>query len=160
MSDILALQTLLEQAGAARDKALAAHRHALASVQAAQVQAGQLAAYRLEYADRFGKQFQQSGAIELLQCYQGFMSRLDDAVTQQGHVVTQAAARADDAKATLLAAELRAASVQKLIERRTAEVTLRSDRREQKATDEFAARVAWQRLAAGGGPDALGFGAA
>lgn len=157
MPDILALQTLLEQAGVARDKALTVHQRALAAVQAAQVQAGQLAAYRREYAERFGKQFQRTGAIELLQCYQGFMTRLDDAVTQQDHVVTQAAVRADDAKALLLAAELRAASVQKLIERRTAEAAVRHDRREQKATDEFAARAAWQRLAAG--PDAFGFGA-
>lgn len=159
MPDILALQTLLEQVGAARDKALAAHQRALATVQAAQVQAGQLAAYRSEYASRFGVRFQSSGAIELLQCYQGFMARLDDAVTQQGHVVTQAAARAEDAKAALLAAELRAASVQKLIERRTAEAAVRRDRGEQKATDEFAARAAWQRLAAAG-PDGLGFGTA
>lgn len=159
MPDILALQTLLEQAGAARDKALAAHQRALAMVQAAQVQAGQLTAYRQEYAERFGKPFQSSGAIELLKCYQGFMARLDDAVTQQGHAVTQAAARADDAKALLLAAELRAASVQKLIERRTAEAALRRDRSEQKATDEFAARAAWQRMASAA-TDGLGFGSA
>jgi flagellar FliJ protein len=159
MSDILALQTLSEHAGATRDKALAVHRHALAAHQSAQAQQDQLVDYRREYAQRFGSQFQRGGAIELLQCYQGFMARLDDAVAQQGRVVAQAEARAADAKSALLAAELRVASVHKLIERRTAEASARGERRDQKATDEFASRAAWQRLAAAGA-DGFGFGAA
>lgn len=158
MSDLHALHTVLEQAHAVRDKARLAHQQALAAVQNTRVQAEQLAGYRREYAERFTAQFRRNGAIELLQCYQNFMARLDDAVAQQAHVLAQAEARASQAQAALLAAELRAGSVQKLIERRQAEAAVRRDQREQKATDEFAARAAWQRLAAG--TDAFGFGAA
>ena len=41
--------------------------------------------------------------------------------------------------------EIRVASVRKLIERRQAEARLSADRREQKTTDEFASRAAWNR---------------
>ena len=43
--------------------------------------------------------------------------------------------------------ELRVASVRKLIERRLAELRLAADRRDQKQTDDFASRAAWNRLA-------------
>ncbi len=153
MSELQPLHTLLEQAGAERDRALAAHQRSLLAAQAAQAQSAQLAGYRRDYVSRFGGQFGRAGAIELLQCYQGFMARLDDAVAQQAQ-----AARQCEARAALLDAELRVASVRKLIERRVAEAGVARERREQKASDEFASRAAWQRLAAG--PDALGFGTA
>jgi flagellar FliJ protein len=47
--------------------------------------------------------------------------------------------------------ELRCASVRKLIERRTQEHRLFEERRDQKQTDEQAARAAWNRLGANGG---------
>lgn len=147
MSPLQPLNTLLEQTTVARDAALGAHRSALAAVSAAQAQAAQLAEYRHEYAQRFGTQFQRAGAIELLQCYQGFMVRLDQAVSQQQRLLAQAIERGEAAKALLLGAELRVASVRKLIERRVAEAVRTQDRNEQKATDELASRAAWQRLA-------------
>ena len=121
MSALQPLNTLLEQTTVARDAALGVHRNALNAVAAAQAQATQLAEYRQEYAQRFGTQFQRAGAIELLQCYQGFMVRLDEAVSQQQRLLAQAIERGETAKAALLSAELRVASVRKLIERRIAE---------------------------------------
>ena len=159
MADTQALDTLLEQATGARDSALDQHRRALSAADAARRQGEQLADYRKEYVRRFGTQPGRAGRVELLQCYHGFMGRLDDAVSQQAQVAAQAARRADDAKAALLAAELRVASVGKLIERRVAESQARRDRADQKASDEFASRASWQRMAAAGA-DGLGFGAA
>jgi flagellar FliJ protein len=147
MDPLQPLMSLLEQIRAERDTALAEHQRLLRAAQAAQAQAEQLVGYRREYAERFGTSFQRSGALELMQCYQGFMTRLDDAVNQQQRLAVQAAERAAAAQAELLAAEMRMASVNKLIERRRAEVLLALDRREQKATDEFASRMAWQRSA-------------
>ena len=49
------------------------------------------------------------------------------------------------AKLKLRDGEIRVASVRKLIERRQAEARLSADRREQKNTDEFASRAAWNR---------------
>jgi flagellar FliJ protein len=73
------------------------------------------------------------------------MDRLTQAVEQQQRVVVHAQAALDQAKLKLRDGEIRVASVRKLIERRQAEARLSSDRREQKATDEFAARAAWNR---------------
>ena len=145
MDTLQPLVSLLEQTRAERDQALAEHQRQQRAAQAAQAQAEQLAGYRSEYAQRFGTSFQRSGALELMQCYQGFMTRLDGAVEQQQRTVAHAAARADTAQAALLAVELRVASVEKLIERRRAELALVQQRREQKAGDEFAARMSWQR---------------
>jgi flagellar protein FliJ len=141
------LMSLLEQNRAERDTARAEHQRVLRAAQAAQAQAEQLVGYRREYAERFGTSFQRSGALELMQCYQGFMTRLDDAVNQQQRLAVQAGERVAAAHAELLAAEMRMASVNKLIERRRAEALLALDKREQKATDEFASRMASQRSA-------------
>ena len=156
MSALQPLNTLLEQATIERDAALGAHRKALSAVAAAQTQATQLAEYRQEYAQRFGTQFQRAGAIELLQCYQGFMVRLDEAVSQQQRLLALAVERGETAKAALLNTELRVASVRKLIERRIAEAVRTQDRSDQKATDELASRAAWLRLAGTAPGAALG----
>ena len=97
LADIQALDTLLEQATGARDSALDQHRRALSAADAARRQGEQLADYRKEYVRRFGTQPGRAGSVELLQCYHGFMARLDDAVSQQAQLATQAARRAEDA---------------------------------------------------------------
>ena len=74
---------------------------------------------------------------------------------RQQRIQDQAVARADAAKAALLEAELRVASVTKLIERRRADAALLQQQREQKATDEFASRMAWQRAMAAGAVQGL-----
>lgn len=145
MDPLQPLISLLEQNRAERDQALAEHQRLLRAVQAAQDQAEQLTCYRSEYAQRYGSAFQRSGTLELMQCYQGFMTRLDGAVDQQKRSVAQTEARASSAQTALLAAELRVASVEKLIERRRAEMAGAAQRRDQKASDELAARMAWQR---------------
>jgi flagellar FliJ protein len=148
MDALQPLLSLLEQTRAERDQTLAEHQRRRAELQSAEAQAAQLAGYRDDYARRFGSSFQRSGALELMQCYQGFMTRLDGAAAQQRRNTELARSAADAAQARLLAAELRVASVDKLIERRRAEAALAHERREQKAGDEFAARMAWQRGAA------------
>jgi flagellar FliJ protein len=148
MDPLQPLLSLLEQARAERDQALAEQQRRANALRSAEAQAAQLAGYRDEYARRFGNTFHRSGALELMQCYQGFMARLDDAAAQQRRNTELARSAADAAQAQLLAAELRVASVDKLVERRRAEATLAQQRREQKAGDEFASRMTWQRNAA------------
>ena len=137
-----ALNTLLEQAEAERNLALAALSQARARCEAARAQAEQLDAYRADYQRRWSAQFALGAALEIVRCYQSFSDRLQTAITQQAQAVTQAhaaQARADDA---LKAQELRVASVRKLIERREMALRQASERREQKADDETATRMA------------------
>ena len=148
MPDLQPLTVLLTQNIRQRDAAMAEHLRAHTASRAATTQADQLRTYRHEYEQRWRAQFSVEGQIGLVHCYHGFMQRLNQAVEHQAHIEAQAALHVKRALAAVSAAELRCASVRKLIERRTHEQRLAADRREQKQTDEFAARAAWNRRSA------------
>lgn len=141
------LLALLGQAERERDDAVAAARRVEAALNAALGQADQLVAYRLDYEARYREKFSRQASIDQFQTYQGFMGRLSLAVDQQQGVVAQAERRVETAREGVREQELRVASVRKLIERRLAELRLAADRRDQKQTDEFASRAAWNRIA-------------
>ncbi|MCK6421557.1 MAG: flagellar export protein FliJ [Aquabacterium sp.] len=140
MQSLATLQTLLQQAEAERDAAQALLAQLERARAQAEAQAEQLTQYREQYQQRWSAQFRRSGAIELLQCYQGFSGRLDQACSMQGQAADQALVRVDQARAELIAREQRVAAVRKLIERRQTEQHRRAERREQVASDEAAAR--------------------
>lgn len=140
MSSTQSLTTLLEHAEAERDAALTVLRNTEAAAAAAQGQLDQLQEYRTQYQQRWSAQFRTAGSIELLQCYQGFAQRLEQAIGQQGQVVAQAEQRAQQARAVVLEREQRVAAVRKLMERRQQEQNRVAERRDQRATDEAAQR--------------------
>lgn len=140
MSSSQSLTTLLDHAEAERDAALNALRNAEAGAAAAQAQLEQLQDYRTQYQQRWSAQFRQSGTIEVLQCYQGFGQRLEQAITQQSQIAAQAESRLQQARTLLLEREQRVAAVRKLIERRQQEQLRIAGRREQRSTDEAAQR--------------------
>lgn len=146
MSNLQALMTVLEHAERERDFAFTEQQRAQNALQGAQRQAEQLVSYRGEYQQRWSAQFQRAGSMEIVQCYQGFMGRLQFAVDQQHHHVALSTAALEAARDALRAHEMRVASIRKLIERRQQEQARAADRRDQKATDEQAARAAWRRL--------------
>jgi flagellar FliJ protein len=146
------LMALLGQAERERDDALSLARKAMDAQTAAQLQVDQLVAYRKEYEERFRTQFAQKSTVDILQCYQGFTLRLNQAIDQQRDVTAHATVRHDQARGVLREQEMRVASVRKLLERRLYELRLVADRRDQKQTDEFASRAAWNRLAAQASP--------
>ena len=152
MTDLHPLTVLLGQNERQRDTALAEHQRAQNTSAAAAAQAEQLLAYRRDYEQRWSAQFCREGKIELVRCYQSFMERLTQAVEQQSAVATHAAQQVERALTTLRATEMRCAAVRKLIERRLLEQRLAADRRDQKQSDEFAARAAWNQSGAGGQP--------
>ena len=77
-----------------------------------------------------------------------FMDRLGHAVGLQTGVVGDHASRVQDATRTLLDAELRLASLRKVLERRRADLLREQQRREQKQTDELASQRAAARAGA------------
>jgi len=140
-----ALDTLLEQAEASRNAALAAFNHTRARRDAARTQAADLDEYRHDYQQRWHAQFQRGAALDIVRCYQQFADRLEMAIAQQAHalrVCEDALQRAED---QLAAHELRVASVRKLIERRAAERARVQERRDQKAADELSQRMVQAR---------------
>ena len=139
-----ALKTLLDHAEGARDQLLAALRRADQQAERVQAQADQLTVYRNEYQQRWAGQFSRRGAIEIVHCYQSFMQRLDEAVAQQQQQVDAATAACERLRGQLMAAEMRVASVRKLIERRVVEQRRAHDRHEQRQTDETAQQIRWR----------------
>lgn len=141
MNTLEPLLALLSQTERERDAALAESQRCTQAHGAAQSQADQLVAYRRDYEQRYAEKFKQEGGMELLHVYRSFMDRLNVAVDQQQRVAQHTHLKAEQARAALIEQEVRVASVRKLIERRQHEARLAADRRDQKQTDEFAARA-------------------
>jgi flagellar FliJ protein len=145
MSSPQSLQTLgilLEKVSNERDEAQAHLGECVARADAAHAQAGELTQYRSDYQQRWGRQFAKGGTMEIVNCYQNFSGKLDEAIVSQGNLASYADQRVEAARTQLLALEMRVAAIKKLIERREAEIQHQRQRQEQKATDEFAARIA------------------
>jgi flagellar FliJ protein len=147
MPTLQALQQLLDHERRTRDDAMLGLREAESASGRADTQADQLEAYRGEYVERWSARFREPGSVALIQCYQGFMQRLDQAIVQQQVQVLAARKRLEQARITLRDYERRVASVEKLIERRRQQMQRRDARRDQSLTDETALRMHAQRAA-------------
>jgi flagellar protein FliJ len=144
-TDTLAL--LLDRAGKERDAAARALHAASQQAEAARAQHGDLAGYRENYQQRWTQSFSQATTMDIVGCYRSFGQRLDQAVDPQHHVAQHADQRQARARDALRQAEMRVAALRQLIARRQAEVAQAAQRREQRATDEFAARAHLRRTA-------------
>jgi flagellar protein FliJ len=144
-----ALNLLLERATQERDRLIGELRRGEEVALRARRQGEQLIGYRGEYMQRWSSQFGRGGAIEIVHCYQSFMQRLDEAVEQQQRQIDAAEHGVAAVRQLLTQAELRVASVRKLIERRQQEQQRASERSEQRETDETAQHVMLRRNRAG-----------
>lgn len=140
MSGIQALLMVLESAEKERDDAVSSLESARQAHESARQQAQSLHDWRQDYQRRWQAQFQQSGGVEIIRCYQDFIQRLSDAVTEQDRRVSLCEQQVSRCRAQLIERERRVAAVSQLIDRREAELQLKRNRQEQKATDEMAAR--------------------
>jgi flagellar FliJ protein len=152
------LHLLLEVAERQRDLALARQNQARSALDAALGQAEQLHEYRTSCQDRWGQQFRAGAAITTVRVYHDFVARLHGAVDIQGRQVDRLRADLARSEAESLAAELRVASIDKLIARRVGDRQRKSERRDQKQQDDSAGRLAWQS-SQGQGHGALQFAA-
>jgi len=149
MKRLQTLQLLLEKEQRKRDEAQAVVRAAYANLEAQRTQGEGLANYRVDYCAKWSAKFQQGSSMEILRSYHGFMSRLDQAITQQQAVTAHAQRGVDAAKERLLEREIRVATVERLIQRRRELLARVEDRRDQKNLDEMAARRVKPRELAG-----------
>ena len=135
------LLMLLESAQKTRDEAVSQMEAARRAHEAARQQAQSLMDWRQEYQQRWSAQFSKSGGMEIMRCYQDFSAKLGDAVTEQDKRVDQAALFLEQCRLQLIERERKVAAVGQLIDRRKLEAAQREQRRDQKATDEQAARA-------------------
>ena len=134
------LGTVLQHEQQQRDQAQAAWRSAADGQHAAEQRAQQLQTYRTEYQAHWSGQFRKSGGIELLQCYQGFVQRLDEAIAQQLGLLRHAQAHQQHTAAVLAQAAQRVAAVEKLIARRQQAHQVQQQRKDQRTSDDAAQR--------------------
>lgn len=148
MSKFRALELAIEQATQQRDAQARRHAQAQKTLHFAQGQLDQLQNYSKDTDARWvdGKSINLS--VELVKHHYQFMDRLLHAVTQQQGVIANLQRQLDGAHQALLQAEYRLAGFKQLLKARSAEQLLQQHRREQRATDEFAAMSHFRARAA------------
>jgi len=114
-------------------------QHAQGAQRAAQDQLQVLQGYAQETESRWGMRAQATVAPEVMFHHYHFMGRLDHAAGLQSGVVDDHAQRVALAQQQLRDAEVRLASLRKLLEKRQMEALQAQARRDQKMTDERAA---------------------
>ncbi|MBC7664013.1 MAG: flagellar export protein FliJ [Caulobacter sp.] len=149
MKRLALLKTLLEREQKRRDEQMASVRAAAANAEAQQQQADGLSTYRSEYCQKWSAQFQQAAQMEILRSYHGFLSRLDQAISQQQSVLDHAGRMVEVQRQRLVEREIRVATVERLIKRREVLLAKIADRRDQKDLDELAQRLSSARAHAG-----------
>lgn len=141
MSALQPLLMVLEAAEKARDDAKSELEAGRRAHDAARQQAQSLHDWRKEYQTKWQSQFRQAGGMEIIRCYQDFMQRLGEAVSEQDRRVEQTQVYMERCRELLIERERKVVAVGQLIERRQQEAALSQRRQEQKATDEIAARA-------------------
>ena len=149
MKRLALLKMLLEREQKRRDEQMAQVRNAVANAESQQQQADGLTTYRSEYCQKWSAQFQKAAQMEILRSYHGFLSRLDQAISQQQSVIEHAQRMVEIQRQRLSEREIRVATVERLIKRREALLAKVADRRDQKNLDELAQRVTSARANAG-----------
>ena len=138
MSSLKAFEVAVELAERRRDAARQALKNVQDARHAAQAQLEQLTGYAAETQGRWGMKADSAMQPEVMYHHYQFMGRLDHAIGLQTGVVSGQDVRVDKARQALLEAELRLASLRKVVEKRQQDHERQQMRREQKQTDERA----------------------
>ncbi len=139
MSALNSLAVAVEVASRKRDDARQVLQDILAAQQAARAQLDQLEDYARETQARWGMKADTAMKPEVMYHHYQFMERLGHAAGMQTGVVGEHANRVEAARRGLLEAELRLASLRKVMDKRRHDLEMAEMRRDQKQTDERAA---------------------
>jgi flagellar FliJ protein len=140
MADISALTTLIELATKDVDEAAKRLGRAVRAVDDAQQKLTLLSDYRDDYASRFQVTMTNGFTPMAYRNFQGFMDKLEQAIAGQQQVVRDAAWRVEQERNAWRESERKRISYDALCSRAQKAAALKVSRREQKETDEQAAR--------------------
>ena len=142
MATTSALQTLVDLAQRESDAAARRLGVALKAVEEAEQKLQMLLGYRQDYADRLD-QAQMNGITPFAYAnFVAFLGKLDNAINGQREVIKHAEYKADTERKALQESERKRLSYRTLNERAAAQALAIETRRDQKMTDDFAARTA------------------
>ncbi|RFO95022.1 flagellar export protein FliJ [Rhodoferax lacus] len=139
MPKFRALELAIEQSTQQRDAQARKHAQAQKTLQFAQGQLQQLQSYSNDTDARWVGGHSVNLSVELIRHHYQFMDRLQHAATQQMGVVANLERQLATAHQALLQAEYRLAAFKQVLKGRRMEQQVVQQRREQRATDEFAA---------------------
>lgn len=132
---------LIEQARKRRDEQSARVQAASQGVQQALGTLRQLQDFRADYLRRSPASAGQSMHVERLQDFQRFLARLEEAIGQQQQELSRRQQQLADAQAFLAEDQRRLMAFETLATRQADELERLARRREQRESDEFAARA-------------------
>lgn len=139
MPKFRALELAIEQATRQRDEQARRHAQAQRALEYGQGQLGQLQNYSADIDARWIGGHSVNLSVEMVKHHYQFMDRLQNAVTLQQGVIANLERQRMAAHQMLLQAEYRLAGFKQVIKGRRAELDGLQQRRDQRATDEFAA---------------------
>ena len=140
MADISALNTLIELATTEVDDAAVRLGRAVRAVEEAKQKLTLLAGYRDDYANRFQNTMADGFTPMAYRNFQGFMDKLDQAINGQQQVVGDAEYRVEQERSNWRESERKRISFGALATRAKTAADQKVAKREQKQTDEQAAR--------------------
>lgn len=135
-----ALDTLIELATKETDEAAKRLGRAVRANGDAEQKLEMLMQYREDYVLRFQQRMSSGVSAAGYRNFQGFLDKLDDAIRGQQRVVQDAERRVGVERTAWQGSERKRMSYDILAERKMKVQELKETRREQKQTDEFAAR--------------------
>ena len=148
MSNLKAIQKVVEIADKRRKDALLALSQQQREWQMASDQMEQLLAYMQEAEQRWEMRSGAGVDAAMLQHHRHFMQKIQHAIEFQRGVLNDRQQRVNQGQAQVFAAERDAAGLRKFAERKEHDLHIRAQRQEQKATDEMALNIHLrQRLA-------------
>jgi flagellar FliJ protein len=142
MANPSALKTLIELATTEVDEAAKRLGGAIRAGEAAQEKLDMLKDYRQDYATRYQATMAQGVTAAAYRNFQQFMDKLDAAIKGQQGVVFDAERRIGIERSAWQAGERKRMSYNTLVNRADKAEALRESKRDQKQTDELAARKA------------------
>jgi flagellar FliJ protein len=140
MANLFALQTLIELATTEVDDAAQRLGRAVKSVEDARQKLALLSNYRDEYVSRFQQTMANGFTPLAYRNYQNFMEKLDTAIGGQEQILRDAEKRAEGERALWRESERKRISYGALKTRAEKAVEKKEAKREQKQSDEAAAR--------------------
>jgi len=134
------LQTLIELTQSRLDEAARTLGKLLASERADEQKLELLVNYRKEYHEKFLLAAQEGLAPDAWRNYQGFLTKLDEAVDVQTQIVAQAKTRSVAGQQAWMAERTKSKAYDTLHRRMESREVSREAKREQKASDEHAVK--------------------
>jgi flagellar FliJ protein len=140
MATTTALETLIELATKDTDEAAKRLGRAIRAVEGEQQKLQLLMQYRDDYAARLQANAMSGLSIAGYRNFQFFLDKLEDAIKGQQKVIADVERRVNNERAAWQSSQRKRMSYGTLVNRAMGAQLLRQNRREQKQTDEFAAR--------------------